>query len=490
MQNLDLWLDFVDTREFIPLFEKNAKEYNIPNLKEVDWSKEPEHLIQIAKEKNFSAFNTMKSETQYHHIFSWLWEKGEKELLLKCFKYLLAHLRDYESNSALTLTIIKSMLDFLKQAPFLSLVFIEIDSWASLCPDVYELLGDAWLNILEAYVLSANEMQEFVVEPFKKAISQTQFMSLTNFEGLVELISLTVRSVDIALDLLLECLEPESSRILSGHPALIQQFVRNILGIALDHIDEAAQSQIPRKDLLDLKVMASESGGYPIVESRLRIDAPVGTLATFDHIRLTAANPPTNSAMARVYSIDALVESSQPGSATFRCFHPVPPFVEQCSWELQNCGSFVTTKTMFDAVHAFATQGDCCGISDQILGTQTDTCPPAKSPLVGYIATNDLNTSQNAAVEASLRYPLTCLWGPPGTGKTHTIVRIIKQLQKSPGSKRILVTAPTHNAVDNVMRKYLSSGTAGGQIDVVESNTLRVSTDVSLAVIILPYTTF
>jgi type I site-specific restriction endonuclease len=82
------------------------------------------------------------------------------------------------------------------------------------------------------------------------------------------------------------------------------------------------------------------------------------------------------------------------------------------------------------------------------------------------------------------------LWGPPGTGKTHTIVRIIKQLQKSPGSKRILVTAPTHNAVDNVMRKYLSSGTAGGQIDVVESNTLRVSTDVSLAVIILPYTTF
>lgn len=74
-------------------------------------------------------------------------------------------------------------------------------------------------------------MQEFVTEPFKGLVSRIQFMSLTDFSDLVELISLTVRSPDIALDLLLECLEPETTRILIGSQGLIQPFARNLFGI-------------------------------------------------------------------------------------------------------------------------------------------------------------------------------------------------------------------------------------------------------------------
>lgn len=483
MQNLDLWLEFIDTREIIPLFEENAKEYSIPKLSDVDWSGEPEYLIQIAKERRFSAFKAMESERQYYHVFCWLLERGEKGLLLQCFKYLLAQLGDSKSGSTNTPIMVQPMLDSLRGAPFLSVAFAQMDSWAALPPDAYELLGKAGPNILQAHILSANEMQEFVVDPFKRVMSQIQSMSMTDFAGLVELISLTVRSADIALDLLLECLEPESTRILPGHPTLIQHFVRNLLGIALDHVDEAAQSQLPRKDLLDLKLGPGGSGGYPIVESRLRIDAPVGTLATTDHVRLTAASSPVNSVMTQLCSIDALVESSQPGLATFRCFHPLPPFVEQCSWELQNCSSFVTTKTMFDAVHTLATQQDYCRISEQILGMQRGTSSGCNPLPTGYITIGNLNTSQNAAVEASLSYPLTCLWGPPGTGKTYTIVEIIKQLQASRGNRRILVTAPTHNAVDNVMRKYLADVMTGGRLDTAQPIALRVSTDVSLDLI-------
>jgi regulator of nonsense transcripts 1 len=484
MQNLDLWLEFIDTREVIPLFEKNAKEYSVPKLSDVDWSGEPEYLIQIAKEKSFSALKALESERQYSHVFGWLLERGEKELLLQCFKCLLAHLGGDQSGSAKPLIMVGTMLNFLKSAPFLSVTFARMESWATLPPDTCELIERSGPKILQAHILSANEMQELVVEPFKRVISQIRSMSLTDFADLVELISLTVRSPDIALDLLLECLELESTRILPGRPALIQHFVRNVVGIALDSIDEAAQPQITRKDLLDLKLGAGDSEGYPVVESQLRIDVPAGTLAPTDHVRLTAASPPVNSAMAQTYSIDALVESSQPGLATFRCFHPLPPFVEQCSWKLQNCGSFVTTKTMFDAVHTFATtlQG-CCGISEQILGTQRDGPSGSNLLPVGYTAKGNLNACQNAAVEASLSHPLTCLWGPPGTGKTYTIVEIIKQLQASPKTRRILVTAPTHNAVDNVMRKYLADVTKGGRLDTAEPIALRVSTDVSFDLI-------
>jgi regulator of nonsense transcripts 1 len=179
--------------------------------------------------------------------------------------------------------------------------------------------------------------------------------------------------------------------------------------------------------------------------------------------------------------MDALVESAQPGSAKFRCFHPPPPFVEDCSWELQSCGSFVTSKTMFDAVHTLATQPyECCSISEQILGMQRDSSILNNPEPGSYVPKEYLNVSQNSAVEATLSYPLTCLWGPPGTGKTHTIVEIIKQLQAAPGKRRILVTAPTHNAVDNVMRKYLGEANAGGRLNTSQSAVLRVSTDVSV----------
>lgn len=478
MLNLDLWREFIDTNEIMPLFEENAKEYSIPMLSDVNWFEEPEYIIRIAKEKDLSVFDALEKEKQYVQIFGWLLEKGEKGLLLQSFKYLAQSIEG-GPGSVQTSTRLQAMLDFLKDAPFLSVTFARMNSWAALPPDVYKLLENSAPKILQAHVLSANEMQEFVIEPFKRLLSQIQFMSLTDFSDLVELISLTVRSPDTALDLILECLEPETTRILFGGLDLIQPFARNLFGIALDHIDEVEQAQRPRKELLDLK-LAGASGGYPVLESRLRIDAPVGILATMDHVRLTVASFPVNSATVKLYSIDALVESSQSGLAKFRCFHPLPPFVEQCSWELQNCGSFVTTKTMFDAVRKLATQlQGCCGISDQILGRQTEVPSGSEMLPMEYNAKGNLNASQNAAVEASLSYRLTCLWGPPGTRKTYTIVEIIKQLLAYPGNGRILVTAPTHNAVDNVMRKYLADVMEGELLDTTDPIALRVSTDVS-----------
>lgn len=481
MQNLDLWFDYIDTEEVIPLFERNAREYVIPKLTEVDWTLEPDYLVQIVFNKNISAFMNLGEEGLYSHVFGWLLERNEKGLLLQSFKYLLERLRDDNSGPVKPTAILRTMLDFIRQAPFLSVTFAQIEPWATLPPEVYETVKSSSMKILRAHILSGNVMQEFVVKPFKRVMTQVQSMSLTDFADLVELISLTVRSSDIALDLLLECLERESMRVLRGHTALIQHFVSNLIGIALDHNDEAAQPQFSWDELLDFKIRPETSEGYPVVECQLRIDAPVGgRLALSDHVRLTTATSPSNSIVSQKYSIDALVELLEPGLAHFRCYHPLPPFLEQCSWELQNCGSFVTTKTMFDAVRTLATEKGCCDILGQILGTAESSPNSLGLSPSRYTVKETLNASQNAAVEASLSYPFTCLWGPPGTGKTYTIVEIIKSLQESVDDRRILVTAPTHNAVDNIMRTYLADVMKRRQLNsTAEPIAIRVSTDVS-----------
>lgn len=477
MQNLDLWLKYVDTTEIIPLFDQTLREYTVPRLVDVDWSDEPEFVIKIAKEENLETLESLDSEKQYTEVFCRLLGRDAKALLLRCFKYLLQRLCSRHTACIETPVIIRVMIEFLYRAPFLSITFASDEFWGYIISEESESVKYSVQMVLSAIVLSTTNAESFIVEPFKKVLSYVESISFTHAKDLIELISLTVRSTDIALDLLLECLEPASRRILHQHtPHLADHFIRSLMGIALDHIDEASQPQPLRQGLFDLEIVSSNLRGYPVVKTNLRIDAPVGALAATDHVRLTTASPPTNSTAMRNYSIDALVASCTSGSASFECFHPLPPFVEDCQWNLQNCGSYVTARTMVNAIHTFATQADSCGIANQILGIEMKADADAREPAsTEYVVRDSLNPSQKAAVKASILNSFTLLWGPPGTGKTYTIVEIIVQLQKTDTKRRILVTAPTHNAVDNVLRKYLAVSSKGNE----QVLPLRVSTDVS-----------
>ena len=68
-----------------------------------------------------------------------------------------------------------------------------------------------------------------------------------------------------------------------------------------------------------------------------------------------------------------------------------------------------------------------------------------------------LNEGQWAAWRGVFREPLTLIWGPPGTGKTHTVAHILigyaLAAQAAGKPLRILVTAFTHHAIGNVLRK-------------------------------------
>jgi len=68
-----------------------------------------------------------------------------------------------------------------------------------------------------------------------------------------------------------------------------------------------------------------------------------------------------------------------------------------------------------------------------------------------------LNAGQWRAWRGVMREPLTLVWGPPGTGKTHTIAHMLigytLAARRLGRPVRVLVTAFTHHAINNVLTK-------------------------------------
>lgn len=67
------------------------------------------------------------------------------------------------------------------------------------------------------------------------------------------------------------------------------------------------------------------------------------------------------------------------------------------------------------------------------------------------------NISQSAAVKNALQYPISVIDGPPGTGKTQTILNIIASVIRHPGTT-VGVVSFTNSAVENVFQKLTEEG--------------------------------
>lgn len=88
-----------------------------------------------------------------------------------------------------------------------------------------------------------------------------------------------------------------------------------------------------------------------------------------------------------------------------------------------------------------------------------------------------LNDSQQQAVGAILSNELTTvIQGPPGTGKTHTLAIAIEELVNR--GKKVLITAPSNTAVDNLCKKLIG----------LKISLLRVGNNEKVASEIIPFT--
>ncbi|KAF8467385.1 RNA dependent RNA polymerase-domain-containing protein [Kalaharituber pfeilii] len=500
-QILDLWLEQIDTDKVIPRFERLAREYSLPTVQEADWTTEPEFLEKVVRYSDFDVFHesTFKAE-MFTEMADWLLIREERGMLLKIYRYILNSCLWTEEQRAQVdrrsgsipdriPDLLPHMIDFLTKAPFLAVTFIRLYEAEQLLlnPTSMQNLQSFTPKLLTALILSANEIKEFALPPFEQLTNRIRELPLATFADLVEKVALAVSHPDIVLDLLLGVLERESSRVLKGPSKIVEHFKRNLIGIALEHMDEAAETSRGEGRKNSLLITLTQLEEVNMVHSKLRIDAP-RPARLGDHVRLLRASPPVNMPLAPMYVMDAVVEKAFTGSVTLRCIHPPPPWLERCDWRIVNCGGWVTAKTMLDAVRTFSIdREDACRVIDELLGLEgDDRCLEEinESEEVKYVPTPKLNRSQNEAVRATLSHPLTCLWGPPGTGKTSTIVVILMEHLKRMGAEeKILVAAPTHNAVDNVMEKFLKSLTEldmeadSSPLKGIKDRVLRMATD-------------
>ncbi len=93
-------------------------------------------------------------------------------------------------------------------------------------------------------------------------------------------------------------------------------------------------------------------------------------------------------------------------------------------------------------------------LRDVLLGD----APPAFEPAVEFTALDStLNESQREAVRLALSaQDAVVIHGPPGTGKTTTVVELIRQSVRR--GEKVLVCAPSNLAVDNLLERLITHG--------------------------------
>lgn len=140
-------------------------------------------------------------------------------------------------------------------------------------------------------------------------------------------------------------------------------------------------------------------------------------------------------------------------------FSDPPPDLTRGYWRVDLFVNDITFKRMNAALTRFE-EGKTEYPEEVILGKGKDLLKVREEEIKPF--NGNLNEYQIEAVRRALgSEPLFLIHGPPGTGKTTTLVEVIEQLVKNK-KEQVLATADSNTAVDNLMERLIKRG-----IDVV-----------------------
>ena len=473
LRAVDLWLQYVDTQQRIPLYDTDPRDYTVPELTDEDWAQEATYITDIVRDGNMAVLESISSQLEMSDLVTWLLSRNEMVKIVTFYEYLMAFCWSCEGDTV-RLGVLENLLQLLPKVPFASVKFLQSVAWKRSRNALQKQSERTLPKVLMNLLLHAHIMDELVLGHFEMTLAELKILKISELSELVETTALAAPSIEFALDIFLKYLQPELYRLMVGSPRVIERLTLQLFGVALEHINESDESKTVSPQLI-LLAFNSYYEGDTVLECKLRIDAPSSfSLMVGDHIKLKPAAPPQNRLFEQLPTIDAIVIMRETGLSRFRCLQNPPMYFENCSWKLKNCRSFVTSKTMIEAIASLMAEGQsCCKLYPQIYSSLRETACGIQALL--YQRSSSLNPSQSRALDAAMTCPLSLLWGPPGTGKTYTVVQILQQLLISEPKKRVLVAAPTHNAVDNILRKFIESE---GPLKTGASS-IRVSTDVS-----------
>jgi superfamily I DNA and/or RNA helicase len=146
-------------------------------------------------------------------------------------------------------------------------------------------------------------------------------------------------------------------------------------------------------------------------------------------------------------------------SGEFRLFAPdFPDWIEEDGVGIKLAPDTRTTDIMKRVLKELENNKPVFRLFER-LASESDRPGSGSQPVKSLprVSVNGLNESQQQAVSAIIdNEDIVIVHGPPGTGKTTTLVEAIVQLTKS--GEKILVSAPSNTAVDNIAKGLLRKG--------------------------------
>ena len=244
-------------------------------------------------------------------------------------------------------------------------------------------------------------------------------------------------------------------------PEDLSLFTRMAEWLALESEAEV-ERMTERRKLLDTK--HAERGGESILDLSM-VDHTKGLgdryLITFARRkrerpmpwhRLSVGSPVvvSNFADDRGDSLTGVVSQRRPDSLQVALDH----WPDWDNFRIDLTADEVTRQRMMGAINtALNARGRLGDLRKTLLGSREPDFAEPK-PLYPKDCQSNLNESQIEAVSFALAsYDVAVIHGPPGTGKTTTVVELIAQAVKR-GAK-VLACAPTNTAVDNMLRRLI-----------------------------------
>jgi hypothetical protein len=155
--------------------------------------------------------------------------------------------------------------------------------------------------------------------------------------------------------------------------------------------------------------------------------------------------------------IKGLLLSLDSKAGEFRLFAPdYPDWIEEAGVGIKLAPDQRTTTIMKTVLNRLEEHKDLYSLFKALHGDASKKIPSTtSSPIALHFSNKNLNESQQHAVTAIVQNEnITIVHGPPGTGKTTTLIEAIIQLIKH--GEKVLVSAPSNTAVDHLAKGLIA----------------------------------
>ena len=231
-------------------------------------------------------------------------------------------------------------------------------------------------------------------------------------------------------------------------------------------LEEKEQAQRYRLDQQHtLKILKAEGLAlHPIIVTRKSFG-----YADYPEINFKLSFPPEANMFRDGAAIECFITGEEPVKGVllgldgingeFRLFAPdFPDWIEDDGVGIKLAPDSRTAEIMKKVLNELETNKPLFKLFEQLHDDAPTNLDPASIKNIAVSFRNQsLNESQQQAVKAIMQNEqVTIVHGPPGTGKTTTLIEAIIQLTRN--GERVLASAPSNTAVDNIAKGLIRQG--------------------------------